>query len=176
VIARHCLKKNGRLGRKVRVLLKVAESCGRSSYCRSGQSLVRDRANGVEISAQCLGSCKVKILHREIDDFPPIALGHREALLGESVECRPVFLSGNLEKCLDVLGSVFAGTPVGSNTCNEDVWGGSVIDLIGQRLWLDGTLGHPTILPFTCSFGGQTPRCETSRVGQGRRSRPEGQP
>jgi hypothetical protein len=38
--------------------------------------------------------------HGEIDDFPPIALRHRRAPLGESVECCPVCLTGNLQERL----------------------------------------------------------------------------
>jgi hypothetical protein len=66
-------------------------------------------------------------------------------------------LSGNLEKRLDVLGGVSAGTPISSNACNQDVCGGSVIDIVGQSLWLYGAPTHPTILPSTCLFVGKTP-------------------
>jgi hypothetical protein len=30
-----------------------------------------------------------------------------------------------------------------------------VSDIVGQGLGLDGTLAHPTIVPSTCSSGGQ---------------------
>ena len=157
MIARHGLQKNGRLGRKVRVLLEVTESRARGSYCRSSESRACDRANRVEVSPQRLGGSVVKILHGEIGDFPPIALDHFGELLGESVECCPIFLSCNLEKRLDVLGGVSVGTPISSNARNQDVRGGSVINIVGQRLRLYGALSHITILPSTCSLGGQTP-------------------
>jgi hypothetical protein len=106
----------------------------------------------------------VKILHGEIGNLPPIGVGHREALLGESVEGSPVVFSGHLEKRLDVHGGVSASTTVGGNARDQDICGGSVIDIVGQRLWLYGALRHPTILPFGCSFAGQTP----ARTQQGR--------
>jgi hypothetical protein len=43
-------------------------------------------------------------------------------------------MSGDLEKYLDILGGVSAGTPVGGNARNQDVRRGSVISGV-DRLW-----------------------------------------
>jgi hypothetical protein len=76
--------------------------------------------------------------------------------LGESVEGSPIVFSDNLEERLDILGGVSTGTPVVGNALNQNIYGGSVIDIVGQHLLVDGPLGHPTILPSTCPMDGQT--------------------
>ena len=90
-----------------------------------------------------------------VDGGVVTALGHRGALRGESVERCPVFLGGNFEIHLHIIGGVPAGTPVGGDARDQDVCGVSVSDIVGQGLGLDGTLAHPTIVPSTCSSGGQ---------------------
>jgi hypothetical protein len=77
-------------------------------------------------------------------------------LSGESVEGSPIVFSGKIEERLDILGGVSTGTPVDGNARNQNICGGSVIDIVGQHLLVDGPLGHPTILPSTCSMDGQT--------------------
>jgi hypothetical protein len=157
MITGHRLKKNRGLRGKIRVLLEVAESCAGGGYGRAGEGLIRDGSHGGGISPQRLGGSVVEVIHGQIDDFSPIALGHRGALLGESVERCPVFLCGNFEKRLHIIGGVPACTPVGGDARDQDVSRVSVIDLVGQRLGLDSAFGHSTIVPSTCSFGGQSP-------------------
>jgi hypothetical protein len=99
----------------------------------------------------------------------------REPCLSQSVECCLVFLSGKPDKRLDVLAGVPASPPVGSNARNQDARG-CVEAISANGLWLVGTFGHHATLPVTRLPRGGRSGDETSRVGQGRRSRPEGQP
>jgi hypothetical protein len=49
------------------------------------------------------------------------SLGHRGALRGESVERCPVFLCGDFEKRLHIIGGVPAGTPISGDARDQDV-------------------------------------------------------
>jgi hypothetical protein len=122
-------------------------SCSRTASLGRPKRSRRDRSDeGWDRRTQREGSPAA------VDGGVVTALGRRGALRGESVEGCPVFLGGNFEIHLHIIGDVPAGTPVGGDARDQDVCRVSVIDIVGQRLGFDGALAHPTIVPSTCSL------------------------
>ena len=156
--------------------LEVTEAGARCRQRRAGQGVGGDCSDGCQFGLERFGGRSVEVLQGEVGDLRRVALGHQSALLGETVQSSFVGLAGELQEGLHVSSGIPSRPPIGSDPGHDGFLGVVESGLLGDHIPFDSAVGHLSIVPATLLLPCHRARARMVRVGQGRRSRPQGKP
>jgi hypothetical protein len=176
MVARHGLQQDRRLRRKLGILLEVTQAGARCRQRRAGQGVVGDCSDSCQFGPERFGGRSVEVLQGEVGDLRRVALGHQSALLGETVQSSFVGLAGELQEGLHVSSGVPTRPPIGGDAGHEGLLCVLESGRLGHHIPFDCAVGHISIVPAALLRPCHRARARMVRVGQGRRSRPQGKP